>query len=373
MRAVSQKFLAAVGESHRMASRARVLPPGYNGVTPPLQNIIPIETGSVTFDVTAQIQGSVTLDTAQSWPVNSQDLCTPYGNEVFLERGVVYGDGSAEWVSLGYYRINSVEQKLAPYGALTLTCQDRMAGLIDAKIISPITFAAGTTVISMIESLVTSVYPWVVIDYDSSLNTATINVTQTTTDDRYGFIDSLVKSYGMIWYWDYRGYLYIHVPPSLNTPVLTINSGRNGVLSTMDRTLDRQLMYNGCVASGQQAAATTPPIATVIDGNPSSPTYWYGQFGQVPQFYSSSFLTTTDQCTAAATALLLQSTGLPYEVDFGIVPNPALALWDPVTITYQGGTYSENHIIKQLIIGLSAKDLMTAKTRQMVTGSFHSI
>lgn len=356
-----------------MASRARILPPGYGGVTPPLTNIIPIESGSITFDVTAPIQGSLTMDTAQSWPVNAQDLCTPYGNEVFVERGVVYGDGSTEWVSLGYYRINSVEQQYAPLGALTLICQDRMAGIIDAKITSPITFAAGTTVLAIIESLVTSVYPWAVFDYDASLASATINVAQTTTDDRYGFIDALVASYGMIWYWDYRGYLYVHTPPSLNSPVATVNTGRNGVVVTMARTLDRQSLYNGVVATGQQAASTTPPTATVVDVNPASPTYWYGQFGQVPQFYSSSFLTTQAQCVVAAQSLLVQSTGLPYEIDFGMVPNPAIALWDPVTVVYSGGANSENHIIKQLVVGLAATDVMTAQTRQLVSGSFRAI
>lgn len=356
-----------------MAARARILPPGYNGVSPPLENIIPIEDGSITFDSTAQIMGSLSLTTSQSWPVNSQDLVTPYGNEVFVERGVVYGDGSTEWVSQGYYRINSVEQDNAPNGTLAISAQDRMAGIIDARITSPITFAAGTTVLTMIESLVTAVYPWAVFDYNPTLATASINVAQTTTDDRYGFIDSLVTSYGMVWYWDYRGVLFIDVPPNLSSPVLTINSGSHGALVSLARTLDRQSLYNGCVATGQSASSDPPPFAVVVDTNPASPTYWYGQFGQVPQFYSSSFLTTNDQCVSAATSLLLQSTGLPYEVDFGMVPNPALAVFDPVTVTYNNGINVEIHVLKQIVVGLKASDAMTAQTRQLVSGSFNAL
>lgn len=373
MRPVSSRFLAAVGSSHRMASRARILPPGYNGTSPPLENIIPLEDGSATFDATAQIQGTIDITTSQSWPVNSQDLATPYGNEVFLERGVVYGDGSTEWVSLGYYRIDSVEQKVAPLGSLEIQGSDRMAGIIDGQITSPITFAAGTTVLAVIESLVTDVYPWAVFDYDASLATATISVAQTTTDDRYGFLDALIASYGMIWYWDYRGILWIHLPPTIANPVATISSGGHGVLVTLDRTLDRTGIFNGCVATGQSASSDPPVIATLVDSNPASPTYWYGQFGQVPQFYSSSFLTTTAQCVAAANSLLLQSTGLPYEIDFGMVPNPSLALWDPITITYLGGNVVENHVIKQLVIGLMADEVMTAQTRQLVNSTFQSI
>lgn len=374
MRPVSARFLAAVAESHHMNVRARVLAPGYNGTTPPLTGVIPVLDGSVTFDASAQVQATLDLTTAQSWPVNAADLLTPYGNEVFVERGVVYGDGSTEWVSLGYYRINSVEQQNAPAGSVALSCTDRMQGVIDARITAPITFAAGSTVLSMIESLITSVYPWAVFDYDASLATAAINVAQTTTDDRYGFIDDLVTSYGMVWFWDYRGILSIHPAPNPSVPVATISSGRNGVLVTLSRTLDRQGVYNGCVATGQQASSTAPPVATVIDGNPASPTYWYGPFGQVPQFYSSSFLTTNAQCASAATAIMLTSTGLPYEVDFGFVPNPAFTLLDPITVSYtaSAGGNSEVHVLKQMVIGLKASDAMTAQTRQLVNGVFHA-
>lgn len=355
-----------------MNSRVRICTPGMNG-TNPAGTVIPIETGSVTFDTSAQVNATADVVTSQSWPVNYQDLLTPYGNEAFIERGVIYGDGSTEWVSLGYYRINTVEQADAPLGSVEITCSDRMQGVVDARIPSPITFAAGTTVISIIQSLITGIYPWALFDYDASLSTATINVAQTTTDDRYGFINDLVTSYGMIWYWDYRGYLFIHHPPSLTAPVLMINSGRSGVLVSMARGLDRTGVYNGCAATGQQASDQAPPYALVVDANPSSPTYWNGNFGQVPQFYSSSFLTTIAQCQSAANSLMLVSTGLPYEVDFGIVPNPALSLYDPVTVVYSNGNNSELHVLKQMVIGLAAADPMTAQTRQFVNGVFHVI
>lgn len=355
-----------------MSSRVRVCAPGLNG-TNPAGTVIPLLDGSVTFDSTAQVNATAALTTSQTWPVNYKDLLTPYGNEAFIERGVVYGDGSTEWVSLGYYRINTVQQQNAPAGSVQLACSDRMQGIVDQRIPAPVTFAAGSTVISMIQTLVLAVYPWAIFDYDASLNTAQINVAQTTTDDRYGFINDLVTSYGMIWYWDYRGYLYIHTPPSLSSPVATINSGRKGVLVSMARGLDRVGVYSGCAASGQQASDQAPPYALVVDGNTNSPTYWDGPFGQIPQFYSSSFLTTVAQCQSAAMSIMQTSTGLPYEVDFGIVPNPALVLYDPVTVVYNGGNNSELHVLKQMVIGLKASDLMTAQTRQLVNGVFRVI
>lgn len=373
MRPVSARFLKAVAGSHRMAARATVLSTvGQNG-TAPSGTVIPIEAGSVTFDSTANVVSTMTLTTSASWPASATDLLTPYGHELFIERGVVYGDGSTEWVSLGYFRMDQVEQGQLN-GPITLTGPDRMQGVIDARITSPITFASGTTVAGIITSLVSAIYPWAVFSLDASLTTATINAAQTTTDDRFGFINDLVTSYGMIMYWDYRGYLIVTPPPSLANPVTTIASGRKGVVLSVARTLNRDGVYSGCVASGQQATNNTPPYALVVDTNPTSPTFWYGNFGQVPQFYSSSFLTTTAQCQSAALSIMVQSTGLPYELDFGMVPNPALVPWDPVLISTDfNGFVLETHVLKQIVIGLTPADSMTGQTRQLLNGAFSVI
>jgi len=347
---------------------------GQNGTTP-TGTVVPVEDGQITFDSTANVVSTLnSLTTSWNWPVNFKDLLTPYGNECFIERGVVYGDGTTEWVSMGYFRIDTVEQQDAPQGSIELTGSDRMQGIIDARITAPITFAAGTSVAGIITALVSAIYPWATFSIDSSLTTAQINVAQTTTDDRFGFINDLVTSYGMIMYWDYRGVLVVKAPPSLSTPVATLLTGPHGVMTQMSRTLSRDAVYSGCVASGQQATSNAPPFAIVVDNNPISPTYWYGNFGQIPQFYSSSFLTTVAQCQSAAQSIMQNSTGLPYEVDFGFVPNPALMPWDPVTIsTDQGGIQTENHVLKQLVIGLKPTDTMTAQTRQYLNGQFSVI
>lgn len=374
MRPVSAKFLQAVASSHRMNSRVTVLTTvGQNGTTP-TGTVIPVSSGNCTFDSTANVTGVFSLVTSQNWPVNYKDLLSCYGNELFIERGVTYGDGTTEWVSQGYFRIDKVNQQAAPSGPVTVTGSDRMQGIIDARIPSPWVFVPGTTVAGIITALVSDAYPWATFSIDASLTTATINAQQVTTDDRFGFINDLVTSYGMIWYWDYRGVLVVKPPPPLGSPVSTISSGRNGVMVSMSRILDRSAVYSGCVASGQQATGNPPPFAIVVDSNPNSPTYWYGNFGKIPRFYSSSFLTTDAQCQSAAQSILLQSTGLPYELDFGMVPNPALMPWDPVTIsTDRTGLQTEQHILKQLVIGLAAGDTMTGQTKQLVNGQFSVI
>lgn len=369
MRATSAAFRAAVASSHHMTQRCRIVAPGQNGTAPTALQSLAVETGSVTLDSTAQIRGSLALTVGDTWPTAVTSPLTPYGNEIFVERGIMFGDGHSEWVSQGYYRINSVEQQGAPRGPLTVDGQDRMCGIIDARILSPITFVAGQTIISVIEALILAVYPWAVFDYDASLGTSVLASTQVTTDDRYQFIDDLVTSQGMVWYWDYRGYLYIHPAPSNTTPTATIKSGAGGVLVSLSRTLNRTGVYNACVASGQDTGSGTLVTATAYDNNPGSPTYWFGQFGQVPQFYSSSFITTYAQALSAAVALLNQSTGLPYNVDFGQVPNPALEPLDCVQVSYATGV-GELHVLESITLPLDAATVQSATTRQQYTGVF---
>lgn len=375
MRSVSAQFQAAVTGSHRVAHRARVLAPGYNGVNPgPLntdgspQNSLLIESGTVTFDRTAQVRGSLDITISAAWPSSATDLITPYGNEIYVERGVVYGDGSTEWVGLGYYRINDVEQQSAPVGPIHITGTDRTQGLIDQTLTAPVAFAAGSTIITVIQSLVLAVFPWAVFDYDALLGTSTLAATQVTTQDRFQFIDDLVKAYGMVWYWDHRGMLYIHPAPNPAVPVLTVKAGPGGVLATLSRTLTRSGISNGCMVTGEQASDAPPVFALVVDNNPNSPTYWYGNFGQVPEFFSASTLQTVIQCQTAGRARLQQSTGLPYEVDFSMVPNPAVEPLDCVQLQYPGR--AEIHVLDSIVVPLDVSTAMAGTTRQQTTGVF---
>jgi hypothetical protein len=355
-----------------MAARARVVPAGLNGVNPAtVLAELPIVDGAVTLDSTASIRGVLDLTTTADWfPDTDADPVTPYGNELFIERGVVYGDGSREWVSQGYYRIDSVEQQTAPNGSVEITGSDRSAGIADARIPFPLTFTAGTTVADVIETLIVDVYLWAVFDLDPSLSTTVLASDQITTDDRAGFLANLVAAYGMVGFWDYRGVYSVHPAPSTDDPVATLASGRDGVLVSLSRSLNRTSgVYNGCVASGDVISEDIPPVsALVVDNDPTSPTYWYGPFGQVPQFFSSSFLTTPAQCDSAAASLLRTSTGLPYSVDFGLVPNPALDPLDQVLATYPGR--AESHVLLQLVIPLVPDAPQTAQSLKQVTGVF---
>lgn len=381
MRPVSEAFLRTVRGSHVMRSRARVVDAGTTGVNP-VGVEIPILGGDVRFEskvtggatVTgASVRASLDLATegAGQWPGSATDSLAPFGNEIYAERGIAFGNGVIEWIGLGYYRIYTPEQEEVPDGPIRIAARDRMSGLEDARLTEPRQFTATTTLGTIVTTLVTEVYPGAVIEWDDATDTAQLGRALIAEEDRFEFLSDLITAAGKTWAWDHRGHLMIKSPPDASAPIYDVDAGVNGVLAAMSRDLSREGVYNGVVAFGE-AADTEPPVrALVVDDNPESPTYWEGAFGKVPRFYSSPFITTLAQAESAARAILTQSLGVPYNVQFGTVPNPALEPLDVVRVIYPRRSRSlnmraETHIVDTLTVPLGPAGLMTATTREQL-------
>lgn len=366
MRPVSDAFLRTVVGSHRMFARVRVCVNFQTGLAPTGYEI-PIIDGDVRADASSDVRTSLNLSTSGDgmWPLRTTDLLAPYGNEVFVERGINYGNGTIEVVSLGYFRIDSTSQEEGPNGAINITASDRMSGIIDARLTAPIQFDAGTSLDTVFSQLVNEVYPDATIEYDFEPTGTTFAAAHIADEDRYGFLRDVARSHGKIMYWDYRGVLQVVDPPNPDEPVYTINYGRGGTMVRLARSLSREGVYNAVVARGESVEGSQPVTALVTDDNVNSPTYWNGKFGHVPRFYYSSFLTTESQARSAAQSILRQATGLPYSINLDSVPNPALEPYDPIRIVMPDS--EDVHVIDSLSIPLTSETVMSATTRKLIT------
>lgn len=368
MRPVTQRFLDAVRGSHKMVARLTAVAPGQTG-TSPAGIELPMISGDVKQDATAAIQGTLSATVLYDFASTPSGVLTPYGNEVYAERGIDYGDGSREWVGLGYYRLDNVSQARAPRGEIQISASDRMATIVDDRLVAPIEFSSGASFGSVFELLVHEVLPGQPVEYDFSSGTTTFSSAHIAEQDRYGFLKDMCDSIGKVMYFDYRGVLVVKTAPDPDTSVFTVNHGRGGVLVEMARSLTRQGVYNAVVASGEPAGELPPVRGVAVDSNPYSPTYWDGPFGRVPKFYSSSFLTTNTQCVNAARAMLDRSKGVPYKVDFTMVPNVALEVLDAVTVTYDDRADAEMHTLDVITYPLVPETTMPAQTRETLIGS----
>lgn len=363
MRPVSERFLRTVRGSHLAVFEARVVASGQTGVNP-VGTVVGIIDGDVQLDGNAPIRSTLEMTTpgAGMWPTRASDLLAPYGNEIFVRRGIRYGDGVTEWVSQGFFRIYTPEQDDAPDGPIRIQARDRMSGIVDGRLPTRRAFSASTTYGAMLSALVTEIYPWATIEWDDTTNLQQIGRQIIVEEDRYAACNDLVTSVGKIWWWDHRGILVIRTPPSPSAPVWDVNHGEGGVLVSLGRRLTRESVYNGVVAVGEGADTTDPVRSLAVDRNPASPTFWGGPFGKVPRFYSSPFITTVGQAQQAAASMLSKQLGLPYAVDFAAVPNPALEAYDPIRVTYPGR--SEVHVVDRITIPLTAGVPVTASTRE---------
>ena len=368
MRAVSTRFLNALRGSHTMAARARVVT-SYQESTNPTGTEIDILSGDVQSSSRNDIRSTLELTTdGMNWDTSEDGLLTPYGNEIFIERGIVFGGGQTEWVAQGYFRIYEVAQEDAPDMPLRISARDRMSGIIDARLEAPVQFTAATSISTVFTTLVQAVYPTATITFDDTLGSTLLGRTVIAEQDRYAFLRDLVRAHGKIMYFDYQGKLQIKSPPDPDTAVWEINGGELGVLINMSRTLNREGIYNSVVATGE-AADTEPPARGVVrDINPLSPTYFYGRFGPVPRFYTSPFITTNNQAKNAARQILILSLGRPQAVDFTAVPNPALEPLDPVSL--DPGAVMETHVLDDINLPLVASGQMGAATRQQLGSEF---
>lgn len=372
MRPSTDSFLEALRGSHTLASRCTLVAPGQTGTAPigiPVPGVdplgrLPVISGDVTTDMTADVQSTLDLTTAYPWPKNPTDPGTPYGQEIYVERGVEYGTGTREFVGLGYFRIDKVEQQSVPDGAIKISASDRMAMVRDARNTTPVQFGSGASVGSVIDYVVGQAVTGLVTVYDFDAYTTLLGADHVLDEDRLGFIQDLLAAYGKYGYFDYAGRFQVKSVPDLGEvpPVWEINSGARGVLVSMQRAISRDAVYNIVVARGEPVGELPPVQAVVSDDNPASPTWVGGSFGLVPTVYSSAFMTTVDQCRGAAAAKLVKVTGLPYAVSLGTVPNPALEGWDVVTVAYPGD--SEVHIIDRITYGLAPGDSMAIDTRK---------
>jgi len=348
-----------------MVARATVCDVFQTGTQPDGLRV-PILGGDVKINGTAEIRSTLDLTTDGNgmWPALAADPLTPYGNEVYVERGVAYSDDLVEYVGLGYFRIQGPDQDDAPDGPIRLEGRDRMAGIIDGRLLAPVQFLTGATLSSVFSRLVGEVYPAAVIEFDDGSGANVLVRSVIADEDRFGFLDNIVKSLGKVWYWDHRGVLVIRDIPNPGEPVFEVSAGEGGVLLELSRSLTRTGVYNAVVARGEGQDSLAPARGVAVDSNPNSPTYFYGRFGPVPRFFSSQFLTSDAQALEAASAMVRRYLGLPYNVEFKVSPNPALEPFDPVAVRTGLGERLETHVIETLTVPLVASEPMTATTRE---------
>ncbi|GEL17697.1 DUF5047 domain-containing protein [Pseudonocardia asaccharolytica] len=375
---VSARFAEVVTGSHRAVSRVQVLTDTQFGTTPTGGIELPLLGGDVKLGSTSDVKATLSVTV----PGDYWELCQPYGNELFVERGIDFGDGTRELVPLGYYRIDEVVQDDAPWGPIRVTCSDRIKQMQQNRVLYPYQVPAGGLSHRVIfhrlvngdpavsgqpsqEGYGMYIYHSVPIHWQGyDPDTTIVPAGQVVEDSTYEFLAKLAAGKGCVLIFDEAGELW--VTPRDRDPseqaVYTLRTGRTGTLVRASRSVSREGVYNIVSAYGSDSAHPTG-YQLAYNNDRNSPLFWSGKFGAAPRYYASPVLKTAEAVEQAAATVLARYTGLPSNVSVWSVPHPALRPLDVVDAAI--GTTLERHVIDNLTVPLVGDAPLEVVTRQL--------
>lgn len=333
MYAVSERFLKRLAESHTPVTRVqlfltdgRVLDLEHTG-------------GSVPVDRGQAIRRTCTVtgcDVSLIPRTPSDELAT-YGSRLRIQRGVSYADGSEELVPLGVFRLDDVDGDVSQ-GPITLQGKDLSVVIQDDKFTAA--YKATGTVVSAITALVQRSLPDAVIESritDTPIGSRIWDIEA----DPWAAVQEIAAVAGAVCYADPDGIFVIATLPDLSTatPVWEVAAGAGGVYVTGSRGMSASGVNNGILARGENTSDNVAPVSYLAtDNDPGSPTYWAGPYGRRPGFYTSSTLTTTGACQAAALVRLAAAKAPNAKGDFSALPNSALESGDVMRVVHPDGS-----------------------------------
>jgi hypothetical protein len=373
---VSARFLDVISGSHRAAVRVQVLPtdtmPQF-GPNPVGGLELPLLDGDVKLTSTADVNGSVDFTISGDY----WDVLQPYGAELFVERGVDFGDGTRELVPCGYYGIEEISRD--SFGPVRVSGFDRSKRLQRKRVTYPTEFAAGTTHREIFDHLVngqtpdgpsTTTYgmfltgqvPITFTGYDPTL--AKIGTSLSCEDDCLAFLGKIADARGCVLRFGRTGALEValrnQAPGAV--PVYTVKPGAGGNLVSWSQKVTRDGVYNYVIARGSDPATPTG-YRLAYNADPTSPLYWAGPFGVVPRYYASPLILSSAAADAAAESVLARYKGLPTSLSLMAVPNPALDPLDVIQATL--GSSTATHLLDQVSIPLAGDQPVEIVTRTL--------
>jgi hypothetical protein len=368
MRAVTSRWNTAIVNSHKMVSKVDIW---FGGI--PIVTGLKVVDGTVTKDSTALVLGRCDLTFAEPTrlPKDAGDPLSPFGYEAYVQRGIDYLDGSApELMPQGVFPIQT--SKMSGTTLLrSVSLMDRAQMVVDADFEDAVQIAAGTNFATAIQTVISGGVSGLTYAFGSTTLTTPL-LTFPAFSGRWKAAQMMARSIGMRLYFDGVGQCVLTPEPDVRTvtPVWTVAEsvpGTRGVLVSIDVEQTRADTYNKVTCVGQNAANTAQFRGVAFDNDPSSPTYYFGNFGKKPRQFTSALIGSQAQADAAAAATLTSQLGLSASVTLGAVPNPALEAGDPILVKRAALGINEVHLADKITIGLSPGSVQSIDSRARQT------
>lgn len=224
---------------------------------------------------------------------------------------------------IGEFGIDAISTPNFPANA-KVTGRDYVKKCAGSKIESPMNFAANTSVYTLISALAGNAG---IKKYRMASMPETIG-SEMTFDrgtPRWDIMVQAAKTQGYEIFFDHEGYLVTrkYLDPTLSPENYLFQTGQEGNLSTIDRSVNDSRIYNHIVVYGDPASGETrmPYIGEAKNVNPSSPTN-INRIGDRYYPYASTFFTSQLQCQQYAERLLGVHSLESFELSFTAINYP---------------------------------------------------
>lgn len=328
-----------------------------------VEQSLPIVHGSasITVDGGSDVRRKLDLEVADPAlrPSAWTDLLAPAGTELVATCGWRYPDGTTELVPVGVFRIE--EPTTAFGGVVQVSGVDRSKLIADDRFLLPAQTITSNLVVTEIARIIHASLASAVVRDDTDDTTVCKSTSWEQGSSPWQAVKELALSIGAEVAADAAGVFVIRRVPRPTDPVVwDVGVGESGIVVSGSEAMTREGVHNAWTVRSDTATGATPVQATVYDLDPSSPTYWAGDFGHRPGTYSSPLLDSVAACQAAGTTLLARSTAPARQVSARVVPNPAWDYGDVGSLLLPDAR-SETHMIHRftLPLDLGASDLVS--------------
>ncbi len=356
---VSSRFIEAVSGIHRVASFFEVLD-GSDIV-----GNIEIVDGNATFDGQSSLDIEVVVNDIDIIPTDPRSLLAPYGNEIKAWAGVRFDDAD-ELVPMGIYRIESANvSDTGDNLSVSVTGQDRSIRVTEDTFEADQTWAAGTSAIGLIRSLIARDYPDAdVTTYFNATDFPLPLIQANGGDDPWAFAQGIAAAIGCDLFWNDDG-----IPVLRPTPVSSGDPqwmfSENEILTSISKEWNREGIANKVIVQGDSGSLDAPIIGEAVDSNPNSPTYYDGKFGKVQFFYSTQFVSTQTQANDAASGILNTKIGFDQAINFGSIIDPRVRPLDIIEVKRDRIGVDELHVLDAVSIPFIGDGTMNGDTRKV--------
>lgn len=370
----SDLFVASIRDSHRVSVRCEI----WSAAGVKLATVYPTG-GSVTVDARRGVRRNLSLtllDVDETLtPDAAGDILAPFaGNEIYIWRGITYGDGSTEEVPLGVFRIVSVDVKRDAGGiTLDVSGEDRAWTIARRTMTDPFSVARGTNIADALAAILTDRYPQIATAFTpTSFTTPNLTPGADGQTDPWDYCRQLANAAGQELFFAADGTCTTQPIPSLSGAPSVATFDEDGDSVTLD--VSRSLSVDGVVNTLTVSAEGTDVgnltwTSTAQDTDPLSPTNVSSAYGVVKELVSTPFPigtpSDTSQTDYMAQALLQTYIGQPFEMT--ILPNPTLDVRDVITVRSTRLGITTTAMIDAITIPLEAGGTsgITARARNL--------